>query len=113
MQQMIYKGYAVVVPDIQLNPSYHLKWHLSCHAVIDTRKPRKVWVVLDCVAKVAGKSLDKLLYLFLDNKSDLVGILLLSRREPVDVSVDVKEMFMEVKVSKPDSRTLRFFGDKT
>ncbi|CAH8595656.1 unnamed protein product [Schistosoma guineensis] len=108
MQQTIDQGYAVVVPGMQLDPGYRPKWYLPHHAVINPRKPSRVRVVLDCAAKVAGKSLNDLLYQGPDTTACLVGILLRFRREPVAVSADVEEMFMQVKVSKPDCGALRF-----
>ncbi|KAH9588277.1 hypothetical protein MS3_00005721 [Schistosoma haematobium] len=108
MQQTIDKGYAVVVPGMQLGPGYRSKGNLPHHAVINPRKPSRVRVVLDCAAKVAGKSLNDLLYQGPDTTACLVGILLRFRRGPVAVSADVEEMFMQVKVSKPDCGVLPF-----
>ncbi|VDO96629.1 unnamed protein product, partial [Schistosoma mattheei] len=80
---------------MQLDPGYRPKWYLPHHAVIDPRKSSRVRVLLDRAAKVAGKSLNDLLYQGPDTTACLVGILLRFRREPVAVSADVEGMFMQ------------------
>ncbi|VDO75299.1 unnamed protein product [Schistosoma mattheei] len=56
MQQTIDKGYVVVVPGMRLDPVYNPKWYFPHDAMINPNKPKKVRVLMDCVAKVADKS---------------------------------------------------------
>uniref|UniRef100_A0A183B704 DUF5641 domain-containing protein n=1 Tax=Echinostoma caproni TaxID=27848 RepID=A0A183B704_9TREM len=65
-------------------------------------------IVLDCTAKHKEQSLLDMLYQGPDTTANLVGILPRFRKESVDVTADIEEMFMQVKVPKHGKGALRF-----
>ncbi|KAF4514206.1 UNVERIFIED_CONTAM: hypothetical protein B566_EDAN019426, partial [Ephemera danica] len=108
IQQNIKKGYARLVPEEQLIPSFAPRWYLPHHAVINPRKPEKLRVVYDCASRHVGESLNDRLLQGPDNVADLVGILMNFRRERFAVVADIEEMFLQVRVPEADKGALRF-----
>lgn len=102
------KGYATVVPDEQLLPSFMPRWYIPHHAVINSKKPEKLRVVFDCAAKCNGLSLNDQLLQGPDSVASLVNILMRFRREKIAIAADVEEMFMQVRVPVHDRGALRF-----
>lgn len=107
MNQVISKGYAVKVPDEELNRSDGKVWFIPHHAVYHPKK-HKLRVVFDCGASYQGTTLNEQLLQGPDMTSSLVGVLTRFRQEPIAVMADVESMFHQVKVPPEDADLLRF-----
>ncbi|XP_060753769.1 uncharacterized protein LOC132864368 [Neoarius graeffei] len=107
MNQVITKGYAVKVPDEELNRSDGKVWFIPHHAVYHPKK-HKLRVVFDCGASYQGTTLNEQLLQGPDMTSSLVGVLTRFRQEPITVMADVEAMFHQVKVPSEDADLLRF-----
>ncbi|KAL7874304.1 hypothetical protein SRHO_G00052740 [Serrasalmus rhombeus] len=107
MNQVISMGYAVKVPDKELNRSDGKVWFIPHHAVYHPKK-HKLRVVFDCGASYQGTTLNEQLLQGPDMTSSLVGVLTRFRQEPFAVMADVESMFHQVKVPPEDADLLRF-----
>lgn len=107
MNQVINKGYAVKVPDEELNRSDGKVWFIPHHAVYHPKK-HKLRVVFDCGASYQGTTLNEQLLQGPDMTSSLIGVLTRFRQEPIAVMADVESMFHQVKVPPEDADLLRF-----
>ncbi|CAL8098687.1 unnamed protein product [Calicophoron daubneyi] len=108
MNRNIGKGYVSEVDVDQLRVDYSPKWYLPHHPVVNPKKPKKLRVVLDCAAKFQGVSLNDRLLSGPDWASELIGVLLRFRMEPIAVVADVEDMFMQVRVPLQDRGALHF-----
>ena len=108
MSRNIEKGYVSEVDVDQLGVDYSPKWYLPHHPVVNPKKPKKLRVVLDCAAKFQGVSLNDRLLSGPDWASELIGVLLRFRMEPIAVVADIEDMFMQVRVPLQDRGALRF-----
>ncbi|VDP90897.1 unnamed protein product [Echinostoma caproni] len=108
MKLMIDKEHASPVSAYQLHEEYQPKWYLPHHAVINSKKPNKIRIVLDCSAKHMGRSLNSMVLQGPDTTTNLVSILLRFRKERIALMADIEEMFMQVKVPEEDRGALRF-----
>ena len=84
------------------------RWYLPHHPVFNPKKPEKIRVVFDCAARFNDVSLNDTLLQGPDWTSKLVGVLLRFRRYPVAVTADIKEMFLQVGLSKSDRWAFSF-----
>lgn len=107
MNDMINKGYAVKVPDEDLNRSDGKVWFIPHHGVYHPKK-QKIRVVFDCGASYQGTTLNEQLLQGPDMTSSLIGVLTRFRQEQVAVMADVESMFHQVKVPPEDADLLRF-----
>lgn len=107
MNDVISKGYAVKVPNEDLNRSDGKVWFLPHHGVYHPKK-RKIRVVFDCGASYQGTTLNEQLLQGPDMTSSLIGVLTRFRQEPVALMADVESMFHQVKVPPEDADLLRF-----
>ncbi|VDP71721.1 unnamed protein product [Echinostoma caproni] len=108
MKLMIDKGYASPVPAYKLHEEYQPKWYLPHHAVINSKNPDKIRIVLDCAANHMGSSLNSMVLQGPDITANFVSILLRFRKERIALMADIEEMFMQVKVPEEDRGALRF-----
>ena len=83
-------------------------FYLPYHPVFNPRKPGKLRVVYDCVAKYAGRSLNEQLLRGPDFVNQFVGVLIRFRQNPIAFMADIEAMFNQVRVSVPNRDYLRF-----
>ncbi|KAL0177328.1 hypothetical protein M9458_026222, partial [Cirrhinus mrigala] len=107
MNDVISKGYAVKVPNEDLNRSDGKVWFIPHHGVYHPKK-RKMRVVFDCGASYQGATLNEQLLQGPNMTSSLIGVLTRFRQEPVAIMADVESMFHQVKVPPEDADLLRF-----
>ncbi|XP_070571225.1 uncharacterized protein [Ptychodera flava] len=103
------KGYAIRVPNDELDRDDGKVWYIPHHGVYHPKKPEKIRVVFDCSAKFQGVSLNNLLLQGPDLTNNLLGVLLRFRQEPIALMADIEAMFHQVKVREEDSDCLRFY----
>ena len=82
-------------------------WHLPTFPIIHPRK--KVRLVNDAAAEFKGTSLNNELVTGPDLLSSLVGVLMRLRKHAVAIGADVEAMFHQIRVTKEDADSLRFF----
>ena len=104
IHQQVERGYCQLVPQGD-SPETHLKWYLPHHPVINSKKLR---VVLDCAARYSGVSLNDGLFSGPDMTTKLLAVLLRFRLNPVALSADIKEMFMQVRLPALEQGAFRF-----
>ena len=104
---LIVKGYAEPVPTDQLQRRDGYVWYLPHHPVIHPRKPGKVRIVFDCVAKYNGIALNDTVFQGPDLMNKLVGVLLRFRQEPIALIADIEGMFHQVRVVPEHRDVLR------
>ncbi|XP_070554735.1 uncharacterized protein [Ptychodera flava] len=109
MADIIEKGYAIQVPNDELDRDDGKVWYIPHHGVYHPKKPEKIRVVFDCSAKFQGVSLNNLLLQGPDLTNNLLGVLLRFRQEPIALMADIEAMFHQVKVREEDSDCLRFY----
>ncbi|KAJ8404510.1 hypothetical protein AAFF_G00337770 [Aldrovandia affinis] len=108
MDNVIEKGYAVRVPDDQLNHADARVSYIPHHGVYHPKK-RKIRVVFDCAASFQDQSLNSRLLQGPNMTNTLVGVLLRFREEPVAMMADIESMFYQVKVPEHDADLQRLF----
>lgn len=108
MADMIDKGYAESIPEIEQDKHEGRIWYLPHHAVYHPTKPGKIRVVYDCASEFNGESLNGRLLPGPDQTNSLVDVLSRFRMEPVAFIADIEGMFNQVKVPKSDRDFLRF-----
>ncbi|XP_070571257.1 uncharacterized protein [Ptychodera flava] len=109
MADILEKGYAVQVPNHELDRDDGRVWYIPHHGVYHPKIPEKIRVVFDCSAKFQGVSLNGLLLQGPDLTNNLLGVLLRFRQEPIALMADIEAMFHQVKVKEEDSDCLRFY----
>ncbi|XP_068738151.1 uncharacterized protein, partial [Montipora capricornis] len=107
IDQYIANGHArkVLTPD---DPSPGKLWYLPYHPVFHPGKHNKVRVVFDFAARFRETSLNDQLLQGPDLTSNLTGVLLRFRQEPIALVADVEQMFHQVRVKPEDCDILRF-----
>jgi hypothetical protein len=108
MQRHIEKGFlepaTTTTTDNTVNA---IEWYMPHHPVFNPKKPDKLRIVFDCAARYKDCSLNDTLFQGPDLTSSLVAVLLRFRTNPVAVSGDIEEMFLQVGVPKADRDSLR------
>lgn len=84
-------------------------WYLPHHPVFNPKNPNKIRVVFDAEATCKEKNLNNSLCTVPDLLNSLVGILLGFRNNKIALVADVEATFHQVKMTKTDSDSLRFF----
>lgn len=107
MKDMIEKGYAVRVPENQLNCQDGKLWYVPHHGVYHPQKKR-LQVVFDCGASFQGTSLNNEPLQGPDLTNSLVGVLTRFRKEDVAIMADIEAMYYQVKVPEEDTDFMRF-----
>ncbi|XP_041372822.1 uncharacterized protein LOC121386089 [Gigantopelta aegis] len=102
MSDITKKGYAEKVPAEKIKGQDGKLWYVPHHGVYYPRKPGEIHVVFDCAASYQGVSLNNMLLRGPDLTSNLIGILLRFRQEPVAVTGDIETMFYHVRVPGAD-----------
>ena len=93
MKEIISKGYAI---ETKTNPHDGRTWYLPHHGVYHPCKPSKLRVVLDCIAKLNGRSINKELLPGPDSANRLVRVLTKFRENKVAFMVDSeKDIFSD------------------
>ncbi|XP_045487974.1 uncharacterized protein LOC123689933 [Pieris rapae] len=87
------------------------KWYLPHFPVVHPLK-KKLRIVFDAAAKYNGVSLNDVLLSGPDLLQSIFGVLLRFRQGPVAIAADIKEMFLQVKISEEDRDSLRFLWRK-
>jgi len=108
MEEMIDKGYAVKVPDDELQRSDATVWYLPNHSVTSEHKPDKLRVVFDCAAKFKNVSLNEHVLQGPDLTDKLVGVLMRCRQDSIAIMADIESMFHQFQVTPRDRDVLRF-----
>lgn len=107
MTELVNKGYAIKVPEEELQCEDGRLWFIPHHGVYHPKK-KKLRVVFDCTASYQGVSLNNRLLQGPDLTNTLVGVLTRFRKDTVGMMADIDSMFYQVKVPKEDSDLLRF-----
>ncbi|XP_066925838.1 uncharacterized protein [Clytia hemisphaerica] len=105
MQTNIEKGYVKLASN---SPTPNKTWYIPHHGVYHPRKPDKIRVVFDCIAKYQGYCLNQELIQGPDITNQLSGVLLRFRQYPVAVMADIESMFYQVRVPEEFHDNLRF-----
>ncbi|XP_070569421.1 uncharacterized protein [Ptychodera flava] len=117
MADIIEKGYAIQVPNDELDRDDGKVWYIPHHGVYHPKKPEKIRVVFDCSAKFQGVSLNNLLLQGPDLTDNLLGVLLRFRQEPIALMADIEAMFhqrygWDAKIKEDDRKKwLRWLSD--
>lgn len=107
MESILDKGYAVEVPQEQLNRDDDRVWYVPHHGVYHPKK-KKIRVVFDCTASFQDVSLNGQLMQGPDLTNTLIGALLRFREDSVAMMADIESMFYQVRVPEADANLLRF-----
>lgn len=103
------KGYAHRATEEELAQANPKRvWYLPLGAVTNPRKPGKVRLIWDAAAKVDGISLNSMLLKGPDQLTSLPAVLSRFRQYTVAVSADIKEMFHQLLIRRPDRHSQRF-----
>ena len=87
--------------------------YLLHHPVVNPEKPGKVRRVYNAAAKFEGKSLNDLIPIGPDLMNPLFGVLLRFRQGHIALCSYIKDMFLQVRVTKEDLPALRFLYRRT
>jgi len=101
-------GYAVKIPEDDVQVSDKPVWYLPHHGVTHPLKPEKLRVVYDCAAKYRQTSLNDQLFQGPNLTNSLVGVLTRFREKPIAVVADIEAMYHQVLVHPKDQDALRF-----
>lgn len=82
--------------------------YLTHHPVRNPKKPDKVRRVYNAAAKFDGKSLNDFIYTGPDLLNSLFGVLLRFRQGKIALCSDIKDMFLQMRVTEEDLPALRF-----
>lgn len=83
-------------------------WYLPLVEALNRRKPEKVRVVWDAVAKVNGVSLNSKIMKGPDLLVSLMSVLFLFRQRELTIMGDIKEMFHRLYIRQQDRQTQLF-----
>ena len=108
MDEVLTKGYAEKVPDVQKTGEEGKVWYIPHHGVFHPKKTEKLRVVYDCSSKFKGVSLNNNLLPGPDLTNTLLGVLCRFRKEPFAFICDIEGMFHQFKVNKEHRDFLRF-----
>ncbi|XP_058827897.1 uncharacterized protein LOC131687827 [Topomyia yanbarensis] len=101
------KGYIRKLSDEELQVPQERVWYLPLFPVFNPNKPGKVRIVWDAAAKTNGVSLNSMLLTGPDLLTPLYYVLFRFREFRVGLSGDVKEMYLQMAMSKKDQHCLR------
>lgn len=107
LEGMLEKGHAEAVPVDELETQSGKVWYIPHHGVHHPKKG-SLRVVFDCSASFQGTSLNSKLIQGPNLTSNLVGVLLRFRQEPIALMADVESMFHQVRVMEKHVDFLRF-----
>jgi hypothetical protein len=107
MEDLLRKGYAVKVPEAEIQRDDGKVWYLPHHPVVNPNK-EKIRIVFDCAAQYRGISLNDEALQGPDLTNKLVGVLVRYRLREVAFMADIQGMFHQVKVAPQDQDVLRF-----
>lgn len=107
LESVIEKGYAETVPSDELKGESGTVWYMPHHGVHHPKKGT-LRVVFDCSASFQGISLNSKLIQGPNLTSNLVGVLLRFRQEPIALMADIESMFHQVRVADRHVNFLRF-----
>ncbi len=107
MKENIDKNYAEKIPNEELDGEPGRVCYIPHHGVYHPRK-QKLCVVFDCSSSYKGAGLNHELLQGLDLTSSLIGVLLRFMEEHIALMADIKGMFQQVHIPKPDRDFLRF-----
>ncbi|XP_066915532.1 uncharacterized protein [Clytia hemisphaerica] len=105
MNDIISKGYATKADK---PPADSKTWYILHHGVYHPKKPDKIRVVFDCSMKANGYCLNQEQLQKPDLTSQLMGVLVRFREEPVAVMGDIEAMFCQVRVPDDQRDYLHF-----
>ncbi|XP_076036814.1 uncharacterized protein LOC143022477 [Oratosquilla oratoria] len=108
ISDLIKKGYAEYVPEIDIKRDDGKVWYLPHHAVTSKTKPGKVRVVFDCAAQKNGVSLNSQCLQGPDLNNKLIHVLLRIRQYHYAITADIEAMYHQVKIPISDRDALRF-----
>ena len=97
MQKMLDNEHAEYVPALKEGTEC---WYLPTFGVYHPQKPDQIRVVFDSSAQYDGISLNEVLLSGPDLNNSLIGVLLRSRRQPVAVTADIRQMFYYFVVAR-------------
>lgn len=106
IDNLLQKGYAQPCDGTEKSSS--VCWYLPHFAVQNPNKPGKRRLVFDAAAKSHQTSLNDYLLEGPDLLMSLPGILFRFREEPIAITADVQEMFLQVKIRKEDQPAQQF-----
>ena len=92
MEEMIDKGYAMKVPQSELQRSDGAVWYLPHHGVTSEHKPGKLHVLFDCAAKFKNVSLNECILQGPDLTNKLIGVLMRFRQDSIALMADIESM---------------------
>ena len=106
IQAYVEKGYLRKVPlDEQLPNNV---WYLPRFPVVRMDKTTtKVRIVFDCAAKCNGISLNDMIYAGPKLQQDLFNVLVRFCRNPVGITCDIKEMYLQIEIEEKDHSHFR------
>ena len=107
MEDLLSKGYAIEVPQSEVERQNGKVWYLPHHPVVNPNK-EKPRIVFDCAAQHHGVSLNSKVLQGPDLTNKLVGVLTRFRLHQVALMADVEAMFHQVRVKTDDQDALRF-----
>lgn len=97
MNVLLNKGYAIMVPEEELDRNDGRVWFIPHHGIYHPKK-QKLRVVFDCAASYQGVSLNTQLLQEPDLTNTLVGVLPRFRKDVIGMMANIDSMFYWVKV---------------
>ena len=107
MEEIIAKDYARKMSNSG-ESSENQRWYIPHHGVYHSRKPDKIRVVFDCIAKHGRTSLNDKLIPGPDLTNFLISVLTRFHQEPVAFKADIEAMFYQVHVPRSSTRSTSF-----
>ena len=108
MENLIERGNARKLTEIEAARRSGKTWYLPHHGVFHPPKKDTVLAVLDAAAMQEGVSLNNQLHQGPDLANSLLGVLLRFRQYPIALVADIEGMFNQVKVPPEDSDASSF-----
>ena len=107
---LVDKEYARKVPrdHSHHNGNDDVVWYLLHHSVTHPKKPEKIQVIFDCVAKYQGTSLNDQTLQGPDLTNSLTGVLIRFCEEQIALMEDIAAMFHQIRVALKDVNAFRF-----
>ncbi|XP_040151387.1 uncharacterized protein LOC120893508 [Anopheles arabiensis] len=111
--RMMEKGYIYKATFAELSDSNSKRiWYLTLGVDTNPKKPGKVHIIWDAAAKIQGTTLNDMLLKGLDELVSLPGVLFRFRTYGIALCVDVKEMFLQIRMRDEDEQAQRFLWEK-
>lgn len=108
MNHFIEKGYAKKLSAEEASKTSSRTWYLPHFGVKNPAKPNKLRLVFDAASKVNNISLNDLLLTGPDLYENLLAILFRFRQGKFAVCADVREMFLQIRITESDQESQRF-----